>query len=86
MYYIKNGMSPKWGWMAGLFAFLAAFASLGSADMVQSNTVSQILAKDLNMPTWATGLILAVLVAVVIKCSSDQPAAGFLCVTASSAA
>jgi AGCS family alanine or glycine:cation symporter len=66
MYYIKNGMAPKWGWLGVVFAFLAAVASLGSADMVQSNTVSQILQKDLNMPTWGTGLILAFFVAVVI--------------------
>jgi AGCS family alanine or glycine:cation symporter len=66
MYYIKNGMAPKWGWLGVVFAFLAAVASLGSADMVQSNTVSQILQKDLNMPPWGTGLILAFFVAVVI--------------------
>lgn len=66
MYYIKNGMAPGWRWLAPVFAFLAALASLGSADMVQSNTVSQILASDLGVPTWATGVVLAVLVAVVI--------------------
>ena len=66
MYYILNGMGPRWKWLAATFAFLAAFASLGSADMVQSNTVSQILAKDLSMPTWVTGLIMAFLVGIVI--------------------
>jgi len=66
MYYIKNGMGSRWAWLGGVFAFLAAAASLGSADMVQSNTVSQILHKDLGMPTWVTGLILASAVAVVI--------------------
>ncbi|MCH7547960.1 MAG: sodium:alanine symporter family protein [Candidatus Krumholzibacteriota bacterium] len=66
MYYIKKGMSPKWAWLGATFAFLAAAASLGSANMVQSNTVSQILGKDLSMPTWLTGLILSALVGVVI--------------------
>jgi len=66
MYYIKNGMAPGWKWLAVTFAFLAAVSSLGSADMVQSNTVSQILRNDLGWPTWVTGLILASLVAVVI--------------------
>ncbi len=66
MYYIRNGMAPGWRWLGVAFAFLAALASLGSADMVQSNTVSQILLKDLSMPTWLTGIILASLVGVVI--------------------
>jgi AGCS family alanine or glycine:cation symporter len=66
MYYIKNGMAPRWRWLAVTFAFLAAVSSLGSADMVQSNTVGQILEADLGWPTWVTGLILSALVAVVI--------------------
>lgn len=66
MYYILGGMGPNWKWLAVTFAFLAAFASLGSADMVQSNTVSQILLRDLSIPTWFTGGIMATLVAVVI--------------------
>jgi AGCS family alanine or glycine:cation symporter len=66
MYYIRNGMGPRWRWLGVAFAFLAAVASLGSADMVQSNTVSQILQKDLGLPGWSTGLILAFFVAIVI--------------------
>ncbi|MFQ5511567.1 MAG: alanine/glycine:cation symporter family protein [Candidatus Krumholzibacteriia bacterium] len=66
MYYIANGMGRNWKWLGVAFAFLAAFASLGSADMVQSNTVSQILAKDLSIPTWVTGGFMAFLVGIVI--------------------
>jgi AGCS family alanine or glycine:cation symporter len=66
MYYIANGMGKNWKWLGVTFAFLAAFASLGSSDMVQSNTVSQILRKDLSIPTWVTGLMMASLVGIVI--------------------
>jgi AGCS family alanine or glycine:cation symporter len=66
MYYIVGGMGPRWRWLAVTFAFVAAVASLGSADMVQSNTVSQILRRDLALPTWVTGAGLALLVGVVI--------------------
>ncbi|MDH3215982.1 MAG: sodium:alanine symporter family protein [Candidatus Krumholzibacteria bacterium] len=66
MYYIANGMGENWKWLGVTFAFLAAFASLGSADMVQSNTVSQILKKDLSIPTYVSGLVMAVLVGLVI--------------------
>jgi AGCS family alanine or glycine:cation symporter len=66
MYYITRGMGSRWKWLGVTFAFLAAFASLGSADMVQANTVSQIFLKDLHIPTWATGAFMAFLVAIVI--------------------
>jgi AGCS family alanine or glycine:cation symporter len=66
MYFIVNGMGPRWKWLAATFAFLAAFASLGSSNMVQSNTVSQILAKDLSIPAPATGALLVVFVGLVI--------------------
>ena len=66
MYYIANGMGKNWKWLGATFAFLAAFASLGSADMVQSNTVSQILKHDLNIPTWVTGGVMALMVGIVI--------------------
>lgn len=66
MYYIAYGMGGNWRWLGSTFAFLAAFASLGSADMVQSNTVSQILSKDLSIPPWVTGVLMALLVGIVI--------------------
>jgi AGCS family alanine or glycine:cation symporter len=66
MYYILNGMGQNWKWLGASFAFLAVFASLGSADMVQSNTVSQILKKDLSIPVWVTGGVMAFFVGVVI--------------------
>ena len=34
MYYITNGLGKNWRWLGITFVFLAAFASLGSADMV----------------------------------------------------
>jgi len=66
MYYITKGMGQNWKWLGATFALLATFASLGSADMVQSNTVSQTLKNDLSVPNWVTGLVMAVLVAIVI--------------------
>ena len=66
MYFIANGMGPRWKWLAVTFAFLAAFASLGSSNMVQSNTVSQILAKDLSLPPVVTGILLSIFIGVVI--------------------
>ena len=66
MYYISRGLGPRWKWLGGTFAFLAMIASLGSANMVQSNTVAQRFATDLGIPTWITGIVLAVCVGFVI--------------------
>ena len=66
MYYITRGLGPRFKWLGITFAFLAMVASLGSADMVQANTVSQVFHRDLGIPTWATGAVMASLVAVVI--------------------
>ncbi len=66
MYYISRGLGKNWHWLGVTFAFLAAFASLGSADMVQANTVSQIFMKDLRIPTYVTGVLMAFLVFIVI--------------------
>jgi len=66
MYFITRGLGPRWRWLGMTFAFLTAFACLGSANMVQSNTVGQILGKDLSLPTPVTGGLMALLVGLVI--------------------
>ena len=66
MYFIEKGLGPRWKWMAASFAFLTVVASMGSANIVQSNTVAGNLQADLGVPTWITGLVLATLLAMVI--------------------
>jgi AGCS family alanine or glycine:cation symporter len=66
MYYITKGLGPSFRWLGMVFAFLAMCSSLGSANMAQSNTVSQMFSRDLQIPTWVTGLVMAALVAIVI--------------------
>ncbi|MGR9044444.1 MAG: alanine/glycine:cation symporter family protein [Gammaproteobacteria bacterium] len=66
MYYIKNGLGPRWRWLAFLFALLGAFASFGIGNMVQANSVADAVATLFEIPDWITGAVLTVLVAVVI--------------------
>jgi AGCS family alanine or glycine:cation symporter len=40
MYYIKNGLGPKWKWMATLFAIFGMVASFGIGNMTQANSVT----------------------------------------------
>ena len=63
MYYLERGLGQKW--LGVLFAFFALVASFGIGDMVQANSVAKPIA-DLGFPAWATGLVLAILVGLVI--------------------
>lgn len=64
MYYITNGLG--WKWLAVVFAVFGAFAAFGIGNMVQSNSVAAALESSFNISPLATGLILAVVTALVI--------------------
>lgn len=76
MYYIKNGLGPKWKWLAALFCVFATLASFGIGNMSQANSIvgsvtgaikavapsfdSEVAAR------WILGIALAVLTALVL--------------------
>ncbi|MDF2616763.1 MAG: family amino acid carrier protein [Sedimentibacter sp.] len=64
MYYITNGLG--WKWLAVLFALFGAFAAFGIGNMVQSNSVAAALQSSFNLNPWVTGIVLAVVTALVI--------------------
>ena len=66
MYYIKNGLGNRWKPLAFLFALFGSLAGFGLANTVQSNTVSQVLHNNFNIPTLLSGLIMAFMVALVL--------------------
>ncbi|MFQ5661014.1 MAG: alanine/glycine:cation symporter family protein [Gammaproteobacteria bacterium] len=66
MYYIKNGLGDNWRWLGTAFALFGTIAGFGLANMVQSNTVADQLHAAFNIPTWSTGLVIALLVGTVI--------------------
>jgi AGCS family alanine or glycine:cation symporter len=66
MYYIRNGLGPKWRWLAFVFAVFAALAGFGIGNMVQSNSVTAILSATFGAPNWSVGLVLSVLTFFVI--------------------
>lgn len=66
MYYIKNGLSAKWGWLGGAFALFGACAGFGIGNTVQANSVADALQSNFSLPAWATGLILMLLVGAVL--------------------
>ena len=66
MYYIKNGLSKRWRPLAFLFALFGSLAGFGLANTVQSNTVSQVLQNNFNIPTLISGLVMAFMVGLVL--------------------
>lgn len=66
MYYIKNGLGKRWAWLGTAFALFGMLAGFGLGNMVQSNTVADQFYTSFNIPVWATGLIISILVGLVI--------------------
>lgn len=66
MYYIRNGLGRRWGWLAGAFALFGMIAAFGIGNMVQSNSVADVLDTHFDVPHLATGLVAAALTGVVI--------------------
>lgn len=64
MYYIQNGLHQKW--LAMIFAIFGALAAFGIGNMVQSNSVAASLTATFNVNPWVTGIVLAVITALVI--------------------
>ncbi|QDF65940.1 sodium:alanine symporter family protein [Shewanella sp. SNU WT4] len=66
MYYIKNGLGKKWAWLGTLFAIFGALAGFGIGNTVQANSVAEALATSFNVPAWASGTTMMVLVGLVL--------------------
>ncbi len=77
MYYIKNGLGPKWKWMASLYALLGALTVLGTGNATQVNTITASInsaltsygvidASSLGTVNLIIGIVCAVTVGVVL--------------------
>ncbi len=69
MYYIKNGLGRPWRWLGAVFAIFGALAGFGIGNTVQANSVASALnsgVAGLAVPHWASGLVMAVLAALVL--------------------
>ena len=64
MHYITQGLG--WKWLGIVFAIFASIAAFGIGNMVQSNSVADVLQSSFEVPYWVTGLILMAGTALVI--------------------
>jgi AGCS family alanine or glycine:cation symporter len=70
MYYIEIGLKDKLGIFAKplalIFAGAAALCTLGTGNMAQANSISDVLLATYNVPVLITGIVLATLVLLII--------------------
>lgn len=77
MYYIKNGLGPKWKWLAGVFAFFGIITVFGTGNATQVNTITAaintalinykvITAEQTAISNMIIGLIIMLAVAAVL--------------------
>ena len=64
MYFMERGLNMKW--LAVFFAVATVLSTLGSGNMPQSNNMAAGLQASFEIPTWASGLVLATLLGLVI--------------------
>jgi alanine or glycine:cation symporter, AGCS family len=64
MYVLEKGLNMKW--LGILFAAFTSVTAFGIGNMVQANSISVLVHDSFGVSTWITGLILAVITAVVI--------------------
>ena len=66
MYYIRNGLGPKWAWLGLLFAVFGTLAGFGIGNTVQANSVADALHSSFAVPEQLTGAVMTVLVGLVL--------------------
>ncbi len=70
MYYMEHGLKDKLGTfakpLAMIFAGATLLCSMGTGNMAQSNSISDILGKNYNIPTYISGIIITAFVLLVI--------------------
>jgi AGCS family alanine or glycine:cation symporter len=64
MYALERGLGMKW--LAILFAVFTALASFGIGCTVQANSIALLANETFGVPTWAVGILVCLLTALVI--------------------
>ena len=66
MYAIKNGLSKSWRWLGFVFAIFGGLAGFGIGNMVQSNSMAEVIESSFHVERWVTGVVATIIVALVI--------------------
>lgn len=66
MYFIKNGLGPKWMWLGSCFALFGIVACIGTGAMVQGNSIGEAIQANISIPTWFTAIAVFLLAGAVL--------------------
>jgi alanine or glycine:cation symporter, AGCS family len=66
MFAIKNGLGRQWRWLGAAFALFGGLAGFGIGNMVQSNSIAEVMNAGFGIPSWLTGVVLTVLTGMVL--------------------
>lgn len=66
MYYIKNGLGPRWIWLGGLFAFFGMMAGFGTGNAIQTAEVVRTVHETYGVDYYVSGGVIALLAGLVI--------------------
>ena len=66
MFYIKNGLKSHWAWLGTAFAVFGAIAGFGIGNTIQAHSVADAMKSSFEFSTTTTGIVMAVLVALVL--------------------
>jgi len=64
MYALENGLGQKW--LGVLFCIFTGIAAFGIGNTVQANSVSGLVYETFHIPAYITGILMAILTAIVI--------------------
>jgi AGCS family alanine or glycine:cation symporter len=64
MYYLRDGLKSPW--LGAAYALVAGIAALTTTPFTQPNSMALVLNTQLAIPTWLSGVVIAVLVWLVI--------------------
>lgn len=78
MYFIEYGLG--WKWLAILFALFGAIGTFGGGNMLQANSVADVMKSVFNIDPWWSGIAIAVLTGLTLigGIKSIGKVAGFL--------
>ena len=66
MYAIKNGLGRHWHWLGLAFALFGGLAGFGIGNMVQANSVAEVMNANFGVDHWVSGIVMTVLTGFVL--------------------
>ncbi len=66
MYFIRNGLGPRWTWLGVLFSLFGILAGFGIGNSVQAHELALVLHRSMGVPELASGLVMAAITYMVL--------------------